>query len=174
LESFFNAPHGSVLGFYEENNEIKPLCDDIKFEAAAIEKMSVLQKGAIDFAIDFLYLKNKFKSIQISKYLAISPMIRLLNKPTCSESIKIGDLEHFDAFGKISMKRYIAKPSLSLLSFFLNPIQFLQNFRYNKITYWKTGYIKRLSRSDLILELAKNLWYNSTCIKKFIYKKFNK
>ena len=174
LESFFNAPHGSVLGFYEENNEVKPLFDDIKFESSAIEKMSVLQKGAIDFAIDFLYLKTKIKSIKISKYLAISPMIRLLNKPTCNEAVRIGNLEHFDAFGKISTKRYIAKPSLNLLSFFLNPIQFLQNFRYNKITYWKTGYIKRLSRSDLILELAKNLWYNSTCIKKFIYKKYNK
>ena len=135
FEFIHSAPHGSVIKFKQEDNEIKAIFDGDD----ASEKAQKLQKGALAFITDFLPAWSTTKDAVISKDMAAEPINILLTNPTLEEAVNYGDLEHGEGYGNVYVRRYLAKPE-QLIKKLLTPHQIIKDYRFS---FWKAGFKKR-------------------------------
>ena len=134
VELMFTAPHGSVLGYKEENGHVKPILDKIEYTIDQQKNINIIQKGALDFIKDFSEL-NYDLGIEISSEILINPFIKLISNPNMQEVKTFGDFMFYE-YGE----SFLAKPP-SFIKAIINPKGTIKDFRKSN---WKVGYMKRL------------------------------
>lgn len=135
FELFFGAPHES-LWYYGEN--------DVVLETyGKMEHVNGISKGAIDYVTHLIEFYEK-NNITITPESACYSVERLVNNPTITEAVNIGNITNVDGFVKTKkQKKYIAK--LTTLEYMLNP---------KTEIYWLYGL---LVRPDISTFLKKKL-----------------
>lgn len=139
LEFIFSAPHGSVINFTSINEKIQPVCEQPDFSTKNSDKITELQKGALDFITDFMATENDYQKMKIAPDSVLKPISRLLNYPTYKESVQFGNLTHSEYVGKTNYERYFARMA-DPLNMFLNPSKFKKAYC---ASLWKVGFRKR-------------------------------
>ena len=136
LELFFGSPEESVH-CYDENGVV--------FEEDGCD-MSYRQRiceGIISYVLRAQEFSEKY-GLSYSESVALFPIKRLINDPTESEAVNIGNLTNVDGFAKQKgIEKYVAKLDIETLN------------RYPQIeVYWLQGLLKR---SDISEEVKKRI-----------------
>lgn len=156
FENIFLGNHGSVKNFKIKNNTVIPILYDYEYTSKdknyiSYLKIHNLQKGAIDFVVD--YNKESIKFINDYGFDNFYKLNKILTKPTLDIANELGDIK-FNDFGD----KFIAKPN-SLLYYIFNPLVFYEDF---KNSLWRSGFLKRLLHINIGYD------YFAKLIKRFI------
>lgn len=108
IEFLFLAPHGTCLGFDNQEGVIVPRLEDNRFEAENTAKALKVQDGALAFLQDALPLIERYPHLILDARGAFFPYAQVLKDPTRPEAEALGELTHVQSFGK-SERAYIAK-----------------------------------------------------------------
>lgn len=108
IEFLFLAPHGSCLGFDNQDGVIVPRLEDNGFEVENTAKALKVQKGALAFLHDARPLVEQYPRLVLDAQGAFFPYAQMLKDPTRPEAETLGNLTHVQSFGK-SERAYIAK-----------------------------------------------------------------
>lgn len=140
LETFFLAPHGSVIGYKENNNGIvEPILDELEYTEDDLELTKAIQRGAIDFVKEF-YAYNKELGIMVNEKVAFNNLINLGLTPN-KKDLKIFSELSFSDFDKC----HLAKPD-SYLKYIVNPKKLNKDFFESQ---WKVGFLAGLFKLPL-------------------------
>ena len=100
FELLCSAPHGSVLGVKDENNEWIPICDSPEWEDSRIETSTLIHQGILDFVDSALELSNRNFPLSLDLEEVMAPIHRILSNPTHEEVKALGSVRHDPWFGK--------------------------------------------------------------------------
>lgn len=153
FEFIHTAPHGSVIKFVDDSGSVKPIFDKNDCDKEKINKVKLLQKGALDFIKDFSQVVGCY-DIKISKEFGVSFIGKLLKEPTYYEASMLGDIRHAEGYGDVYVKRYIARPP-KLITIFINPKKVYREF---KKSFWRIGFIKRMFYGILDYKYLRNIY----------------
>ncbi len=138
LEMFFNAPHGTTVGYYDENGIYYPkLLQNEKWylkDKNNFKVLELLHAGALDFVkkVNELHLQGFGEDSDITYDIHMLQSINNINK------------KNLDRLGNVISnedgRRYLAKPD-QLLAYLFSPKKFLNDFADS---IWKVGFIRRL------------------------------
>lgn len=133
FESFFLAPHGSVLKYNSDNT---PIFSKYEYSNEEVEIYTKIQDGALQFVTDV----NKYN---LTDYLCLEPNESYRNMKTFSY---YPSLKMIEKFGDIQFVDngvfYIAKPR-SISYYIFHPKKFLQDLQ---TAGWMVGFMKRLTK----------------------------
>ena len=102
LELFFGAPHPAVWKYGENGVIYEDIGENTEYKAEIL-------RGIADCAETALPLLQNF-GLKGGAKEALAPVFRLIEHPTQTEAVKIGDLENADGFAaRRGVKKYIAK-----------------------------------------------------------------
>lgn len=138
LEILLTAPHGSVIGYKNNENKVVPIFGEYDYEnnGKFLEEKYIIenmQNGALDFINDIKFLGMKY--LDITPNIAINNFINFGISPTIKEAEKWGEFR-FNADGL--SKLIIIK---SLKHYIFNLKDLIHDF---KISMWKGGFLTRL------------------------------
>lgn len=139
FEFIFSAPHGSVINFKKNGNQVEPVLENHLFSNRKTKVITEFQEGALDFIKDFIETEKNCWEMNISPESSITPISRLLTMPTYQEAVQFGNLTHSEYVGNNNYERHFAKTS-GLWSAFTSPLKFKQHY-YSSL--WKVGFRKR-------------------------------
>lgn len=152
LELLLTAPHGSVEGYKKENKKIYPIFGKYDYEndkCILKEKYIIeeLQKGALNFIIDFKDLGDKY--VNITPQIAINNLMNLGIKPLIKDAKQLGNIKfNADGLEKLadpkSIKYYIKYPK-SL-------------WKDYQCSMWKGGFLTLLLKTNKYNKLLVNMY----------------
>ena len=132
IETFFTAPHPSTEAYCVENQNIIPVFSHDKLPKNTSEKISKIQKGALDFVkayvslADSLGLRNK----QINREMISAMFLTFCNTPTLQDTKMAETLIFNDT---------INRPLIDYA-----PRHLFKNIKAFMQSDWKSGYAKRM------------------------------
>ena len=109
LEFALMAPHGTTLGYREQDGQIVPVLEDNKADQAVQKLAQRVQNGALDFIDRVL---PQVLTIGIDSFVSqqwAAPFFRLVNNPSWEEANMLGELTHSDTASDTSKRLYIAE-----------------------------------------------------------------
>lgn len=109
LEFALMAPHGTTLGYREQDDQIVPVLENNKADQAIQELSQRVQSGALDFIDQVL---PQVLAIGIDSFVSqrwADPFFRLVNNPSREEANLLGELTHSDTASDTSKRLYIAE-----------------------------------------------------------------
>ncbi len=139
LETFFLAPHGTVIRYKEENGMVKPILGRIEYNEKDLSIIEQIQQGALNFVKDFSSYNNVLK-IKINENIAFNNISNLGITP---------NFEYLKLFREISFSDFdeskLAKPD-SIFKYIINPKNLMKDFFSSQ---WKIGFLKSLFKIPL-------------------------
>ncbi|MGZ0019562.1 HAD family hydrolase [Nitrosomonas sp. wSCUT-2] len=109
LEFALMAPHGTTLGYREQDGRIVPVLEENKADQAVQELAQRVQSGALDFIDRVL---PQVLAIGIDSFVSqrwADPFFRLVNDPSWEEANMLGELTHSDTASDTSKRLFIAE-----------------------------------------------------------------
>ncbi|MBU3134089.1 HAD-IA family hydrolase [Clostridium gasigenes] len=152
LETFFLAPHGSVIGYdQDKNGNVRPILDELEYTKKDLVITSEVQEGALNFIKDYSIYNKKLK-IKVNEHIAFNNISNLGITPS---------KEYLKMFGDISFSDFdngfLAKPD-KLFKYIMNPNKLIKDFFASQ---WKVGFLKELFKIPLpyykIYKIMKNI-----------------
>lgn len=139
IESLFLAPHGTVIGYENIDEILKPILGEYEYSKEDVEIIKSIQYGAIKFAEEFYKVGNCI-NIGVENKLAFEKLKKFIKNPSNRYRNDLGNLGFSDfSNGKL------AKPE-SLIKYLRNPKELKQEFL---ISQWKPCFLKRLLKIKL-------------------------
>lgn len=136
LELYFGAPENSVLKYTKDSYILDNYENDFEYKKKIYDGLDLFFGYALPLFDEFNY--------EIIPEETIIPILRLIESPTNTEAVTIGNIENVDAFAKQNgVHKYIAK--LTMDDLISNP---------NCEVYWKYGLLKR---NDIDEEVKKKI-----------------
>jgi predicted HAD superfamily hydrolase len=109
LEFALMAPHGTTLGYREENGRVTPVLEESKEDKTVQDLAQRVQKGALDFIDTVL---PQILEMGIDSFISqrwADPFFRLVNDPSREEADMLGELTHSDTASDTSKRLSIAE-----------------------------------------------------------------
>lgn len=109
LEFALMAPHGTTLGYSDQDGQIVPVLEDNKADQAVQELARRVQSGALDFIDRVL---PQVLAIGMDSYVSqqwAASFFRLVNNPSWEEANMFGELTHSDTASDTSKRLFIAE-----------------------------------------------------------------
>lgn len=109
LEFALMAPHGTTLGYREQDGQIVPVLEDNKADQAIQQLAQRVQNGVLDFIDRVL---PHVLAIGVNSHVSqrwADPFFRLVNNPSREEANMLGELTHSDTASDTSKRLYIAE-----------------------------------------------------------------
>lgn len=135
IEVFLSAPHGTVLGYKQVNNEIVPELDSYEYQEfpADAKKIEELQRGALDFVKNFkMQLAGE---IEITSSMALANFRQFGMYPNLYDAQYWGELNFWaDCFLPMAKPKKIG-------FYLLHFSQLILDFRKS---LWPSGFLMRL------------------------------
>ena len=149
LEVFLSAPHGTVLGYQENENDIVPTLADYEYGGDQVNsrRLKELQQGALDFVTRF--------ECELSKYFEILPELAIANfksfglYPCVTDAIRWGDFLFW-----ADRMRPLAKPRNGIF-YVWHPILFWHDFGQS---LWPAGFLKRMLKFSIFDKVLFSLY----------------
>lgn len=146
LEVFLSAPHGTVLGYKEENGKVKPVYGKYEYEDELEQndskKIQDLQDGALYFV--------KLFSRSGGKYYKFDYELALANFFSFGLLPSKGDLKCWGDFRFDSDDfSFLAKPK-KLTYYMFHPKQMVDDM---KCSLWLSGFLMRLFQNKLLIQI---------------------
>jgi len=144
LESFFSAPHPSVIGVKKDSDQWIPVHGARELDGYYESRIGEATRAALRFVDDAVpYLPDVKYWIEEPKYLE-SVLWRLLRQPTASEAHELGGISHRNTFGVDGPLRYLARiPDDKTCCFDVAALR--HEYAH---TFWKKGFLAQLHPRD--------------------------
>lgn len=140
LEFFLTAPHGTTLGYREENGKMIPRLKEYEYQNAdgtllpETKIIRELQEGALEFIREY-HQSGLEPLVEWNKSMAAEALRRLSMKPTMDELTRFGDASFYE-----SKRVPLAKPKG--ITKYVKDLQGLKR-DFSEST-WKLGFLRRL------------------------------
>lgn len=141
LETFFLAPHGSVIGYNinKNNKHIEPILDKLEYDSNNLSIINQVQKGAMDFIKDFSKYNEKL-NYKINERVAFNNIMNLGTTPSKLYLNKFSNMSFSDFDNG-----YLAKPE-NIIKYLINPKKMIKDFFSSQ---WKVGFLYNLFKIKL-------------------------
>ena len=144
LESFFWAPHPTIIGIDNIDGKWKPVYGESETDALSAVVLQRATNAAFEFIKEALEVLPCSEGVPLPYGYLETTLERLLRHPTKEEAVMLGSLALRNSFGGHGPLRFIAKRPSTWQSVWHQDL--LQD-AYDHC-YWKKGFLAQLSNSE--------------------------